>query len=528
MVGSGQPREGAEPQSVVTYSEESDEGMVPEKSAKTRVTPVESMEGRPEAEGKSASRNTLRAQDRQGVPTQVVRIGQRAREKKGERFDNLLSAIKAPLLKEAYQRLRKRAAPGVDGVTWEEYGADLDAHLLDLQDRIHRGSYHPQPVRRVHIPKGDGRTRPLGIPALEDKIVQQAVRMVLEPIYERAFMGFSYGFRPGRGQHDALNALAEAINRKTNWVLDADIRSFFDTIDHGWMQKFIEHRIGDRRMVRLLMKWLHAGVMEEDELREVEEGTPQGGIISPLLANIYLHYALDLWVNQWRKRRARGEVYIVRYADDFVMGFQYEQDARAMREALASRLATFGLELHPDKTRVLRFGRFARQDAKLDGRTRPETFDFLGFTHIAGVSRRGAFLLHRRTSRKKRKAKLKSLRDEMRERRHEPVRAQHAWLSSVLRGHYHYYGVPTNSKALHQFRERVRASWHRQLQRRSQRASWSGKQRAAFDRRFPLPPSRIVHPWPSLRRVGPLTQGGSPVREIRTPGSVRGAAHASR
>ncbi|MFN7147797.1 MAG: reverse transcriptase domain-containing protein, partial [Myxococcota bacterium] len=234
-----------------TYSEESDEGMVPKKSAKTWVTPVESMEGRPEAEGKSAPRNASRAQDRQDAPTQVMRIGQRAREKRGERFDNLLSAIKVPLLKEAYQRLRRRAAPGVDGVTWEAYGADLDARLLDLQDRIHRGSYHPQPVRRVHIPKGDGRMRPLGIPALEDKIVQQAARMVLEPIYESMFMGFSYGFRPGRGQHDALNALAEAISRKTSWVLDADIRSFFDTIDHGWMQKFIEHRIGDRRMVRL-------------------------------------------------------------------------------------------------------------------------------------------------------------------------------------------------------------------------------------------------------------------------------------
>jgi group II intron reverse transcriptase/maturase len=510
------------------YTEGSDEGMVPKKSPKTWVTPVEAMEGRPEAEGKSASGNTLRAQDRDGVSTQVARIGQRAREKRGERFDNLLSAIKAPLLKEAYERLRKRAAPGVDGVTWAAYGVDLDARLLDLQDRIHRGSYHPQPVRRVHIAKSGGGMRPLGIPALEDKIVQQAVRMVLEPIYERAFLGFSYGFRPRRSPHGALNALAEAINRKTDWVLDADIRSFFDTIDHGWMRTFIEHRIGDRRLVRLLMKWLHAGVMEGDELREVSEGTPQGGIISPLLANIYLHYALDLWANQWRKRYARGEVYIVRYADDFVMGFQYEQDARAMREALAPRLAKFGLELHPDKTRVLRFGRFARRDAGQDGRTRPETFDFLGFTHIAGVSRRGAFLLHRRTSRKKRNAKLKSLRDEMRMRRHEPVRAQHAWLSSVLRGHYAYYGVPTNSTAMQQFRERVRASWHRQLQRRSQRARWNDTQRRAFDRRFPLPPSRIQHPWPSLPRALPSTQGGSPVREIRTPGSVRGATRAAR
>jgi len=503
VVSGRQSREGEEPHSVMQHSEESDAGMVPEKSAKTWVTPVESREGRAAAKGKSASRNALRAQDRQGAPTHLERIGQRAKEKKGERFDNLLSAIQAPLLKEAYQRLRKRAAPGVDGVTWEEYGEHLEARLLDLHDRIHRGSYHPQPVRRVHLPKGDGRTRPLGIPALEDKLVQQAARMVLEPIYERAFLGFSYGFRPRRSPHDALNAVAEAINKNTSWVLDADIRSFFDTIDHGWMQKFIEHRIGDKRMVRLLMKWLHAGVMEDGELRAVEEGTPQGGIISPLLANLYLHYAFDLWANQWRKRHARGAVYIVRYADDLVMGFQYEQDARAMREALALRFTQFGLELHPDKTRVLRFGRFARQDANRDGRTRPETFDFLGFTHIAGESRRGAFQLTRRTSRKKRNAKLASLRDEMRERRHEPVHAQHAWLTSVLRGHYQYYGVPTNSRALQQFRERVRAGWHRQLQRRSQRAEWTRSQRAMVDRRFPLPPSRIHHPWPSLPQAGP-------------------------
>jgi group II intron reverse transcriptase/maturase len=476
--------------------------MVPEKSAKTWVTPVELMEGRPKAEGKFAVRNAPRAQDREGASTQAQRIGQRARDRKGERFDNLLSAIKVPLLKEAYQRLRKDAAPGVDEVLWEEYGEQIDARLLDLQDRIHRGSYHPQPVRRVHIPKGES-TRPLGIPTLEDKLVQQAVRMVLEPIYEREFLGFSYGYRPGRSPHKALTAVAEAISRKTNWVLDADIRAFFDTIDHGWMQKFIEHRIGDRRMVRLLMKWLHAGVMENGELHEVESGTPQGGIISPLLANVYLHYVLDLWANQWRKRHARGEVYIVRYADDLVMGFQNEQDARAMREALSKRLAAFGLELHPDKTRVIQFGRFAQKGVEREGRMRPETFDFLGFTHIAGKSRQGRFLLTRRTSRKKRKAKLASLRMQMHRRRHEPLRVQQAWLASVLQGHYQYYGVPTNYRGLHQFRERVRVTWHRQLQRRSQRADWTRKQLTKFEKHFPLPPPKIHHPWPSLRNAAP-------------------------
>ena len=354
-------------------------------------------------------------------------------------------------------------------------------------------------MRRVHIPKGDGGTRPLGIPALEDKLVQQAARMVLEPIYEAMFIGFSYGFRPGRSPHDALDALAEAINRKVRWVLDADIRSFFDTIDHGWMQRFLEHRIGDTRMVRLLMKWLHAGVMEGDKLHAVDAGTPQGGVISPLLANVYLHYVLDLWSTSWRKKHARGEMYIVRYCDDFVMGFQHEQDARAMHAALAERLAKFGLELHPDKTRVIQFGRFARTNREERGLGKPETFEFLGFTHIAGVSRQGKFQLKRRTSRKKRRAKLARLTEEIRERRHHRVADQHAWLSSVLVGHYRYYGVPTNYAALAQFRNRVSYTWTRSLQRRSQRASWNLTQLRAHEERFPLPLPRIHHPWPDDR-----------------------------
>jgi RNA-directed DNA polymerase len=521
MVDGGPLREGQQA-AIRRSSEGSDAGMVPEKLAKTWVTPVESVEERAAAEGKSAHGNARRAQDRGRAPTQVERIGQRAKGREGERFINLLSAMKVPLLKEAYQRLRRSAAPGVDGVTWEEYGEQLEARLLDLQDRVHRGSYHPQPVRRVHIPKGDGRTRPLGIPALEDKVVQQAVRMVLEPIFEVAFKGFSYGCRPGRSAHDALNALAVAIKRKVNWVLDADIRSFFDTIDHGWMQQFLEHRIADRRMVRLLMKLLHAGVVEDGELHEVEEGTPQGGNVSPLLANIYLHYVLDLWAHQWRKRHARGEVYIVRYVDDFVMGFQYERDARTMREALAARIAKFGLELHPDKTRVIQFGRHAREACEREGRASPETFDFLGFTHIAGVSRGGAFQLKRRTSRKKRKAKLAKLSEEMHRRRHEPVPLQHAWLCSVLRGHYRYYGVPSNTPALTLFRERVRSGWHRQLQHRSQRARWNCAKRATHEKRFPLPLPTTHHPWPSvvmlLRRPEVGARCGKSARRVLSGG----------
>jgi len=487
------------PHAAETTFEESDAVVVAKKSAKVRVTPSELMEQRTAAKGKSAARNAPRAQDRSSALTFLQRIGSKAKEGTEEQFTTLLVHIKAPLLKEAYMRLRKRAASGVDGITWEEYGERLDERLVDLQDRIHRGSYHPQPVRRVYIPKGDGQTRPLGIPALEDKVVQQAARMLLEPIYEAMFIGFSYGFRPKRSAHDALDATAEAIRRRVNWVLDADIRSFYDTIDHKCMQQFLEHRIGDKRMVRLLMKWMRAGVMEEGKLRNVEEGTPQGGIISPLLANIYLHYAFDLWALKWREKHARGKVYVVRYADDVWMGFQREQDARAMHTAMAERLATFGLELHPDKTRVLQFGRFAREDREQQGLSKPETFDFLGFTHIAAVNRQGGFLLKRRTSRKKRRAKLAAVKEDAKRKRHWDVKEQYDWLCSVLRGHYQYYAVPTNYRALWMFVREVANTWYRSLQRRSQRATWNTAKLKRFEKRFPLPSPRILHPWPTER-----------------------------
>ena len=498
-VSGRQSLEGDKPRAVAHAGEESRAPIVPEKLANSVVTPEESVEGRGAANGKLGERNTHRAQERESVLTYLERVGERARQKKGEKFDNLLSHIKMPLLREAFLRLNKKAASGVDEETWAEYGENLDARLADLQDRVHRGSYHPHPVRRVYIPKTDGRTRPLGIPALEDRLLQQAVRMLLEPIYEAEFLGFSYGFRPHRSQHKALDALYVALGGKTNWVLDADIRSFYDTIDHGWLRKFVEHRIGDKRLVRLLMKWLKAGVMEDGKLHEVTEGTPQGGVISPLLANVYLHYALDLWVQQWRKRNARGQVYIVRYADDFVMGFQYERDARAMHAALAERVAQYGLELHPEKTRVLRFGRFAQRDSELDGRVRPETFDFLGFTHICAQGPDGRFRLVRRTSRKKRQARQASLADEIERRKHHRVAEQYGWLSSVLRGHFNYYGVPGNFPALRSFRDFVRRTWHRALQRRSQRGRWNEAKRDAFDARFTLPRPRITQPHPLAR-----------------------------
>lgn len=499
MVGVGQLREGEEPQAAERALEESDAEVVPRKPSKTRVTPVESVEGRAAAKGKSVARNAPPTQGGTSALTFLQQIGERAKQKPKEQWTNLLSHIKAPLLKEAYHSLRKTAAVGVDGVTWEEYGERLDERLLDLQDRIQRGSYHPQPVRRVLIPKGDGKTRPLGLVALEDKVAQQAARMVLEPIYEAEFVGFSYGFRPKRSAHDALDALAEAIGRKVNWVLDADIRAYFDTIDFGWLQRFIEHRIGDSRMVRLLMKWVKAGVMEDGELHEREEGTPQGAIISPLLANIYLHYVFDLWVLKWRRQPGRGEMYVVRYADDLVMGFQRERDATAMLADLTERFASFGLELHPEKTRVLEFGRYARADRERRGQPKPESFEFLGFTHIAATSREGKFQLKRRTSRKKRRAKLARLAEECRRRRHSRVTEQHTWLSRVLSGHYRYYGVPTNHRALVQFQQRVARMWHQSLQRRSQRGRWTHQQWQRFEQTFPLPRPRIHHPWPEQR-----------------------------
>lgn len=499
MVGGRQLQEGEEPQAVAKSSEKSDEDVVPKKPAKTRVTPVESVEGRSEAKGISAVEPTCPTPSGNSALDFLQRIGQRVKATPEERLNNLLSHMKVPLLKEAYQRIRRRAATGVDGISWDEYGANLDEHLKDLEGRIQRGGYRPQPVRRVHIPKGDGKTRPLGIPSLEDKVVQQAARMILEPIYEPLFIGFSYGFRPRRSAHMALDAVAAAIARKVSWVLDADIRSFFDTIDHECLLRFVERRIADKRMVQLLRKWLRAGVMEDGKLHEATEGTPQGGIISPLLANIYLHYVLDLWVCDWRKRYARGEVYVVRYADDFVMGFQYEQDARAMRVALAARLSEHGLELHPEKTRVLEFGRFARQNRERRGLGKPETFEFLGFTHIAATNRAGGFQLKRRTSRKKRRAKLARIKEECERRRHASVPEQQRWLSSVLNGHYRYYGVPTNYRALAQMYRAVHQVWYRSLQRRSQRARWTWHEQQAFAVRFPLPRPRIQHPWPTDR-----------------------------
>jgi group II intron reverse transcriptase/maturase len=414
-------------------------------------------------------------------------------------------------LREAYYSLKRTATPGVDGETWQHYGENLEENLLNLSDRLQRGAYRAKPVKRAYIPKEDGRQRPIGVTALEDKIVQRAVTDVLEAIYETDFKGFSYGFRPGRSAHDALDALAVGIRwKKVSWVLDADIRGFFDTIDHEWLIRFIEHRIADRRIIRHIRKWLKAGVLEEGKQIPTEEGTPQGGSVSPLLANIYLHYVLDLWAEQWRHRRAKGDVIIVRYADDIVFGFQYCSEAQRFLEGLRKRLGEFNLELHGDKTRLIEFGRFAAENRRRKGRGKPETLDFLGFTHICGQNRDGKFIVLRHTIRKRQRAKLNEIKRELRRRLHIPIPEVGRWLRTVLRGHYNYYGVPNNGRAINAFRFYVARLWFSSLRRRSQRTRINWARMGRLAKRW-LPYPKIQHPYPG-QRLHVFTQGRSPVR----------------
>jgi group II intron reverse transcriptase/maturase len=403
-------------------------------------------------------------------------------------------------LREAFHALRREAAAGVDGLTWQDYQGDLERRLEDLHDRVHRGGpYRPLPSRRRYIAKADGRQRPLAVAALEDKIVQRAVQEVLSAIYEVDFLGFSYGFRPGRGQHDALDALVVGIRRtKVNWILDADIRSFFDTVSHDWLIRFLEHRIGDRRIIRLIQKWLKAGVLEDGVVTVSERGTAQGSVISPLLANVYLHYVFDLWAEQWRRREATGDMIIVRYADDLVVGFEHEAEARRFLEAMRERLAAFALSLHPDKTRIIEFGRQAAANRERRGLGKPETFNFLGFTHICAKTRRGKFLVKRKTRRDRMRAKLKQVKDVLRRHRHQPTPVVGAWLGQVVRGYFNYHAVPANGAALAAFRHHVMTLWYRALRRRGDRhkMTWARLVKLADD--F-LPRPRILHPWPEQR-----------------------------
>ena len=481
----------------------SDKPIQPEKSPnKVEQSAAEGMEGRGLAKGNSVQQNASRTPSRSDASSALERVRQAAKGNKEMRFTALYHHIYDPeRLRWAYYQLKRQAAPGVDGETWQHYGEALEENIQDLSHRLKRGAYRAKPVRRTYIPKGDGRQRPLGVTALEDKLVQRATVEVLNAIYETDFLGFSYGFRPKRNQHNALDALHVGLDtKKVNWVLDLDTKSFFDRISHEQLIKFIRHRIADRRVVRLIQKWLNAGVLEDGEWKRMQEGTPQGGSASPLLANIYLHYALDLWVQSWRRKRTGEDVIIVRYADDVVMGFQRKSVAQQFREELKQRMQKFGLELHPEKTRLLEFGRYAVERRRERGQGKPETFNFLGFTHICGETGSGQFSVLRQTIRKRMQAKLEEVKAELRRRMHDPIPELGKWLRSVVSGHMRYYGVPSNGPALHTFRWKVGRLWHRVLSRRSQkgRVLWDRMRRLIAHW---LPPVRIVHPYPSQRLV---------------------------
>ena len=481
----------------------SDSSIVPRKPPNKAEEPAaEEVEGRGLAEGNQLERNAPRTQGRssRGAPSELERVREAARKDRKQRFTALLHHVCAPeRLRAAFERLKRDAAAGVDGETWRHYARDLEANLQDLSERLKRGAYRAKPVRRAYILKADGRQRPLGVPVLEDKIVQRAVVEVLNAIYEVDFVGFSYGYRPGRSAHLALDALAVGIHtRKVNWVLDADIRSFFDTLDHGCLVKFIEHRIGDRRIVRLIQKWLAAGVLEDGQWMRSEQGTVQGGSISPLLANVYLHYVFDLWVRRWRNKRARGQMIAVRFADDFVVGFEHREEAEQFLLELRERFAQFGLELHPEKTRLLPFGRKPDGEWRNGRAPKPETFNFLGFTHVCAKTRKGRFVVQRRTMRKRMQAKLVEVKQELRHRMHHPIREQGAYLRSVLRGYFQYYGVPMNSHALDVFRRAVIRLWRQVLRRRSQTHRITATRMADLALRW-LPPARVCQPYPWVR-----------------------------
>jgi len=485
----------------MTYgTQKSDSPVVAVKPAnKPAPAGAESAEPRGEAKGNADQSRTCRTQSRGSVFQRLDRVRQAAKQRKKERFTALMHLVDVDLLRQSYFWLQKNAAAGVDGVTWQQYGEGLEDRLAQLHESLHRNAYRATPSRRQYIPKADGRMRPLGIAALEDKIVQRAVVEILSAVYEQDFLGFSYGFRPGRSQHQALDALSVGITRtNVNWIVDADIQSFFDKVSHAWLIRFLEHRIGDPRIIRLIGKWLKAGTLEDGKLIASEEGTPQGAVISPLLANIYLHYVSDLWAHQWRQRHARGNVVIVRYADDIVVGTDKQSDARRFVKAMRARMAQFALTLHPDKTRVLEFGRFAAENRAKRGLGKPQTFTFLGFTHISGADRRGKFMLRRITRRDRMAAALKRIKEELRRRWHHSVPEQGQWLRKVVRGYFAYHAVPTNSLRLRAFRLQVTDLWRRALRRRGQRdrTTWSMAYRLAAEW---LPRARILHPWPNAR-----------------------------
>ncbi len=478
-------------------------GIVPENPPNKAHQPVAEVgEGRPVTKGNSNPLPPSRAQDWTDGSYKLEWVREAAREDKGRSFTTLLHHVTPHLLLDSFEALRRDAASGVDAVTWAEYREGLMGRLSDLHDRVHSGRYRAKPSKRIYIEKDDGRLRPIGIAALEDKIVQKAVARILEAIYEADFLGFSYGFRPGRSQHNALDALWVGLTRrKVNWVLDADIRGFFDALDHECLKRFLAIRIADQRVLRLVNKWLTAGVSEDGEWSATTVGTPQGAVISPLLANVFLHYALDQWVQEWRTTQARGDVIIVRYADDFVMGFQYEWEARAFLDGLRERLGVFHLELHPEKTRLIEFGRFAERDRTQRGQGKPETFDFLGFTHWCGTTRTNhKFTIGRKPVAKRMRKKLKEIQETLMRQRHTPTAEQGLWLSSVVRGYFAYFAVPGTAEILSAFRKHVSRLWLRALRRRSQRKgrrpTWKRIERLLDTW---IPKVQILHPYPNER-----------------------------
>jgi RNA-directed DNA polymerase len=484
----------------VHASEESHSGVVlMNHSNKDTRSSAESGEGRPLIKENACQSNTHPTQSGKGVSQGLAGVRKAARENREMKFTALLHHMTNALLRESFYSLKRKAAPGVDGVTWQEYETGIEDRLADLHDRVHRGAYRALPSRRVYIEKEDGRQRPLGVAALEDKIVQYALATILNQIYEEDFLGFSYGFRPGRSQHDALDALSYALlKKKVNYIVDADIRGFFDNLDKSWLVKFIEHRVADPRIPRLIQKWLKAGVMEEGKWSEPKAGTPQGSVLSPLLANVYLHYVFDLWVEVWRKKHAQGDVVVVRYADDIILGFQYQAEADRFLDSLRERLGKFGLELHPEKTRRIEFGRYAERNRERRGEGKPETFDFLGFTHISGKNGLGRFAVRRTTIRKRLRAKLREIKQQLRQRMHDPIAETGKWLRSVVQGYFNYHAVPGNLTSLGVFRDRVLALWWRTLRRRSQRRRVSWTRILSFARRW-LPQPRVLHPFPDAR-----------------------------
>jgi RNA-directed DNA polymerase len=481
--------------------EKSDSLIVPRKPAnKAASAAAELVEGRSVTEGNAMMQSMVRTQSREAVSQAQSRIREAVNRNRKEKLTALLHHIDVDILRAGFLSLKKSASAGVDQMTWGTYEAALEENLQCLHRRLHAGAYRALPSRRVYIPKADGKQRPLGIAAMEDKIVQAATVMILTPIYEAEFLGFSYGFRPRRSQHDALDALAYGIKgRNIWWILDADISRFFDTINHEWLVRFLEHRIGDRRIIRLIQKWLKAGVLEQGERIDTLQGTPQGAVISPLLANIYLHYVYDLWVQSWRKRHASADMIVVRYADDTIVGFQYVSDANAFLNELRERLAKFGLSLHPEKTRLIAFGRFVAKRRAAQGLSKPETFDFLGFTHICGKKRGGkGFQLWRKTKRKRKTETVKRIATELRHMRSSPIDEQGRWLAQVLRGHYAYFAVPTNLQAVRAVRHLVKIRWYLSLLRRSQRRRLTWRRMNVIVEKY-LPMPRVLHPWPEQR-----------------------------